>query len=75
MDNQQANRRSAAREFMRSLAELETVLQPNEPSLPAPDKTPAPAPSEDFDWESALGEAAQDIEQLMDTESDGGAQD
>ncbi|MGD1907048.1 MAG: hypothetical protein ACFB0C_13770 [Leptolyngbyaceae cyanobacterium] len=69
MDNrQQENRRRAARKFMRSLTELEAVLQADD-SSPEPtggtQATQASSPSEAFDWETALGEAAQDIEQFM----------
>jgi hypothetical protein len=53
---------------MRSLTELEAVLQADQDSTAASDGTPASqasAPSDAFDWEAALGEAAQDIEQFM----------
>jgi hypothetical protein len=84
MDSQPSDpRRSAARDFMESLAELEAVLQTDEesrlsssahsPSSPESSAASTPprastASEPDFDWEVALGEAVQDIEQFMDAQ-------
>ncbi len=66
---QPENRRDAARKFMESMAELEAALQADEAPLPTPASSPSAQPPAtsppDVDWETALSEAAQDIEQFM----------
>ncbi|MBF2037295.1 MAG: hypothetical protein IGR92_17890 [Leptolyngbyaceae cyanobacterium T60_A2020_046] len=76
---QKQHRQQAAHQFIQSLNELGTVLQPdpegNEPSSAAIENGSSPEPSQPHPspphpsssptWESALDEAAKDIEQFM----------
>lgn len=82
-DHSSHQRQTAAREFMRSLGQLESVLQSEEAATPpSPKEAPAapkaslsqsprqsspPPMDSDLDWESALAEAAADIEEFMNT--------
>ncbi|HEY9760941.1 MAG TPA: hypothetical protein V6D07_00375 [Trichocoleus sp.] len=80
-------RRTAANEFMRSLGQLESVLQTGNAANPPTSEKPPVVPAEpsaarpltqsasaslpklnSLDWESALEEAAADIEQFMETQ-------
>lgn len=75
-DHSRQQRQSAAREFMQSLGQLETVLQPEanlSPTSPEPVRVPrpvAPPPrptrgATQTDLAAAFEEAAADIEQFM----------
>jgi hypothetical protein len=66
MDEQhRQNRREAEKKFKLSLTELEALWQAEEDAqaVPPPPSLPEPRPAPD--WESALADAAEDIEQFM----------